>query len=154
MPSKGQGSYISGVTQDCIAAGIVHVQLIGKWCEAKWESLTVFGMTQCFTMNKQRSLWSTWCQRLRSLKPVQVIASSGLSETHARAIYVPWGHQHLRHLHLYHPLGWYLLGCGGTKQGKKRMMTKKSNRVLAQNHQLWWNFLRKKANYSSRGWSS
>lgn len=59
MPSKGQGSYISGIAQDFIAAGAVHVQLTGKRCKAKWELLTVFGTTQCFTMKKQRSLWST-----------------------------------------------------------------------------------------------
>lgn len=86
MPSTGQGSYIPGITQDFIAAGTIHVQLTGKRCEAKWKLLTVFGMTQCFTVKKQRSLWSTRCQRLRSLKSVQVIASSGLSAIHARAI--------------------------------------------------------------------
>lgn len=59
MLSKGQGSYISGITQDFIAAGTIHVRLMGKRCEAKWQLLTVFGVTQCFTMKKQRSLWST-----------------------------------------------------------------------------------------------
>lgn len=59
MPTKGEGSYESGVTQDFIAAGTTHVQLTSKRCEAKWELLTVFGMTQSFAMKKQRSLWST-----------------------------------------------------------------------------------------------
>lgn len=86
VPSKEQGSCVSGVTQDFIAAGTIHVQLTGKQCEAKWELLTAFGMTQCFTMRKQRLLWSTQCRRVRSLKSVQVITSSGLSEIHARDI--------------------------------------------------------------------
>lgn len=66
----------------------------------------------------------------------------------------PWGHQHLRHLHLYHPPGQCLPGCGGTKQGKKRIMAKKSYSVLAQNHHPSLFSLRNKANNSTRGWSA
>lgn len=65
-----------------------------------------------------------------------------------------WGHQHLCHLHLYHPLGWNLPGCGATQQGKKRIMAKNSYRVLAQNQDPPSSLLEKQSKLYIKGWSS
>lgn len=53
---------MAGITQDFTAVSSIDVRLAGSWCEVKWELLTGFGMTFCFTMKK---LWSIWYQSLR-----------------------------------------------------------------------------------------